>query len=186
MSAGPTGRSYWVVPGRFAAGAYPSTRVPGPDGRIEVIERLLAAGIDDFVNLTQDRPGGTDEHLRHYDEAVSERGTVSRFEIPDLGIPTIEKMTAILDHLDEQLDAGRSVYVHCWGGIGRTGTVVGCWLLRHGEATPDDVLAVIAELRKGDIGAGNRASPETEEQRAFLRAWPIDGQPSQRREHDGP
>ena len=85
MTAGPTGRSYWVVPGRFAAGAYPSTRDPAPDGRIDVVEALLTAGIDDFVNLTQDRPGGTDEHLRHYDAAVGDRGTVSRFEIPDLG-----------------------------------------------------------------------------------------------------
>lgn len=30
------------------------------------------------------------------------------------------------------LAAGQTVYVHCYGGIGRTGTVVGCWLVRHG------------------------------------------------------
>lgn len=24
------------------------------------------------------------------------------------------------------------VYLHCWGGIGRTGTIVGCWLARNG------------------------------------------------------
>ena len=175
MTAGPTGRSYWVVPGRFAAGAYPSTRDPAPDGRIDVVEALLTAGIDDFVNLTQDRPGGTDEHLRHYDAAVGDRGTVSRFEIPDLGIPSTEEMAAILDHLDGQFEAGRSVYVHCWGGIGRTGTVVGCWLIRHGRATADDVLEVIAGLRVGDRGAGDRLSPETAEQRAFVRAWPTAG-----------
>ena len=59
MTAAPTDRSYWVVPGRFAAGAYPNTREPAPDGRNEVVEILLAAGIDDFVNLTQDRTGTT-------------------------------------------------------------------------------------------------------------------------------
>ena len=34
--------------------------------------------------------------------------------------------------VDDALGEGRTVYVHCWGGIGRTGTVVGCWLVRHG------------------------------------------------------
>ena len=171
MTAAPTERSYWVVPGRFAAGAYPNTREPAPDGRIEVVEMLLAAGIDDFVNLTQDRPGGTDAHLRHYDGAVGDRGPVSRFEIPDLGVPSVSEMTVVLDHLDCELDAGRSVYVHCWGGIGRTGAVVGCWLIRHGKATADDVMEVIADLRVADRGAGHRLSPETAEQRAFVQAW---------------
>ena len=173
MTVGPTDRSYWVVPGQFAAGAYPNTREPSPDGRIEVIETLLGAGIHEFINLTQDRPGGTDEHLRHYDDAVIGRGVVRRFEIPDLGVPSVSEMTVILDHLDEQFAAGRGAYVHCWGGIGRTGTVVGCWLIRHGKATADDVMEVIADLRTGDRGAGDRISPETAQQRAFVQAWTI-------------
>lgn len=32
----------------------------------------------------------------------------------------------ILDAIDARLEAGKSVYVHCWGGIGRTDTVAGC------------------------------------------------------------
>ena len=31
------------------------------------------------------------------------------------------------------------MYLHCWGGVGRTGTVVGCWLVRHGR-TGDEAL----------------------------------------------
>ena len=40
--------------------------------------------------------------------------------------------------------AAGGVYVHCWGGIGRTGTTVGCWFVRHGR-TGDQALAEIAE-----------------------------------------
>ena len=57
-------------------------------------------------------------------------------------------MTAILDAIDTSLTGGRLVYVHCWGGVGRTGTVVGCWLLRHGLATRDAVLDTLAQLRQ--------------------------------------
>ena len=48
-------------------------------------------------------------------------------------------MREILDHLRTRLDSGHKVYVHCWGGIGRTGTVVGCHLVEQGM-TADQAL----------------------------------------------
>ncbi len=63
------------------------------------------------------------------------------------------------------------MYVHCWGGIGRTGTVVGSWLVRHGVMAPEQALDLLTELRASDRGAGHRRSPETPEQRAFVRRW---------------
>ena len=64
---------------------------------------------------------------------------------------------------------GDPVYVHCYGGIGRTGTVVGCWLIEQGAAG-DDPIATIAELRANI--RFRRPSPETREQVAFVRGWP--------------
>jgi len=170
---GPTHRSYWVVPGRFAAGAYPGKREQGSVLHIEVLEELLATGIDRFVNLTQDYPGGTDHHLNRYDSAVDGRGLVRRFEIPDVDIPTVSVMVEILDAIDTDLAEGHCPYVHCWGGIGRTGTTVGCWLIRHGHATPSDALDVLTVLRQGDVGAGYRRAPETSEQRDFVEGWAL-------------
>jgi len=176
---GPTGRSYWVVEGRFAAGAYPGKKGRWELERVpEVVEQLLGAGIDRFVNLTQDYPGGTDGHLTHYDSDVEPHAEVGRFAIRDVYIPTEEFMVEILDAIDGDLAAGHNVYVHCWGGVGRTGTVVGCWLIRHGYATADDVLEVIFELRIGDAGRGPnagrgeaRVSPETLDQVDFVVGW---------------
>ena len=39
---------------------------------------------------------------------------------------------------------GRKVYVHCWGGVGRTGTVVGCYLVRQGEREADPTVGMPA------------------------------------------
>jgi protein-tyrosine phosphatase len=66
-----------------------------------------------------------------------------RYAVPDLGIPPRPGMVKILDEIDALLAAGRRVYVHCWGG---TGTVVGCYLVRHGKSA-DEALALIAEWR---------------------------------------
>ena len=68
---------------------------------------------------------------------------------------TIPHMTRILDEVDDGAREGGAVYVHCWGGIGRTGTVVGCWLLRHG-LDRGDAIARIAELRREVTDAGCR------------------------------
>lgn len=127
----------WVVPGRLAAGPYP--RDPG---------ELRSAGIDAFVDLTE---AG---ELPAYDvEGLEYR----RAPILDFGTPSLEEMEAILAVLDELLARGRTVYLHCRGGIGRTGTVLGCYLVRGGR-TADEALAAVD-------------GPETDEQRAFVRAW---------------
>ena len=60
-----------------------------------------------------------------------------RHSIVDMDVPRSQQQTAgILDAIDKALEDGKNVYVHCWGGIGRTGTVVGCWLVRHGMTGP--------------------------------------------------
>ena len=175
---GPTRRSYWVVEGRLAAGAYPGKAGRGDREHVpEVLEQLLHAGINTFVNLTQDDPDvfphGTDVHLTRYHRTADGRAEVLACPVPDMGVPYggEEELVGILDSLDEALSAGGTAYVHCWGGLGRTGLVVGCWLARHGYGSGRDVLSVLDDLRLGDLGAGYRQSPQTPDQVAMVVGW---------------
>ena len=168
----PMANSYWVDPGRFAAGEYPGAR-----RRKEAAARLrtlLRAGIDCFIDLTQ-----PDEGLAPYAEiAAQEAGRLGiefvheRHSIVDMGVPRSPQQTAgILDAIDKALEDGKNVYVHCWGGIGRTGTVVGCWLVRHGM-TGDEALAEIAERWQGmEKRYRHPRSPQTQQQRRYVRSW---------------
>ena len=177
---GPTGRSYWVVEGRLLAGAYPGKAASGDlGGRPEVTQQLLDVGVDVFVNLTEDLPGGGDDMLDRYDDHVTGRADIIRLPITDLGLPTVGYMVDILDAIDERLDDGRMLYVHCWGGFGRTGTVIGCWLRRHGYAAADTVQDLVDRLRLGAVDGQHRGSPEMPAQRRFIKDWTEDvgGQP---------
>jgi protein-tyrosine phosphatase len=65
------------------------------------------------------------------------------------------------------MDAGRVDYVHCWGGKGRTSTVVGCLLVDDG-LDYQSAIDRIAELRAGTRKAVD-ACPESPAQHRVLR-----------------
>ncbi|MCU0561252.1 MAG: dual specificity protein phosphatase family protein [Desulfobacterales bacterium] len=172
----PFPRSYWVIPGKLLAGAFPGAKDPAEASY--KLAALIDAGIRNVVNLME--PDETDysghrfapyaDAMGHIAAGKGESVTFDRMPIRDLSVPAESQMTAILDRIDRCIENGRPVYVHCWGGIGRTGTVVGCHLARHGLAAGEDVLKMIKDLRR-DAGDAARESPETKAQRDMVTLW---------------
>lgn len=126
----------------------------------EMFDALIQEGVTCFIDLTE--PGELPDYQPS--ETTNQPFLYHRFPIPDFSTPSLSYMTNILNALDAALAAGQTVYLHCHGGRGRTGTVVGCWLVRQG-LTGAQAIDRIAALR------GDHDSPETEEQRAFVLAW---------------
>ncbi len=170
----PHDNCYWVEPGRFLAGEYPGDGAS--DRALERLQGYLDLGVDCFVDLTTEADGLEPYEDLLLDEAESRGMAVEyqRFPIRDMNIPERpEDMAVILDHIDRRLAAGKNVYVHCWGGVGRTGTVVGCYLVRQG-ASGDDALAKLAELWS-TVSPAKQAwfprSPQTLRQETMVRQW---------------
>ena len=164
---------YWVVENLFLAGAYPGNLEPKKHEH--KIRTLLDANVRMFVNLMESDETDLDgQPFEPYDDVVRQlcpEASCVRVPVQDQSTPTVGGMHTILDKIDESLNNGRPVYVHCWGGVGRTGTVVGCWMLRHNLADRNNVLEVLKELRQHDIDRRHRTSPETADQRRFVKRW---------------
>lgn len=171
----PIPDSYWLIDGVLLAGEYPGSR-----HRAITRARLanfLDAGIRTFIDLTEET-----EPLEKYDgvlaELSAERGLTTkhiRMCIEDAGVPAdASVMTGILKTISDEIAGGRPVYLHCWGGIGRTGTVIGCWLVESGM-TGLDAIDRIAELREHTPDRSAR-SPETEQQREYICEWKARGE----------
>jgi predicted protein tyrosine phosphatase len=172
----PIPESYWVLPGRLLAGEYPAEYDEAITRRR--IDALIESGFNTLIDLT--KPNETVP----YTEILSEETKIYavevehyRFPIGDFGLPTPQQMNSILDTLDQSLQAGRKIYLHCWGGIGRTGTTVGCYLVRQGKTGEEALDQLSAWWRGVPKSRYHPHSPETPEQMEFIRTWA---------EHDDP
>ena len=160
----PFPNSYWVEPGRLLAGEYPGGSMRS-DPAIAVAA-LLRARISCFIDLTQEK------EMTPY-EALLEPGMVyRRFPIVDHGLPRSPQTFAdVLAAIDSAFDEGRSVYVHCRAGIGRTGMAIACYLI-HGGLTAEQALARLQVLWKQNARSATWPRvPETDEQVTYVRRW---------------
>jgi hypothetical protein len=158
--------AWWVRPGSVLAGEYPGA-VDAPRAR-EKLDVLVDAGIRTFVDLTTPH-----DRLAPYEAVLGEVAAARdldlrrlSFPIPDVSVIDDDGYTPITSAIEAARSRG-GVYVHCWGGVGRTGTVVGCLLADEGLGY-DEIVARISHLRRGSAKDGRRA-PETSEQSGVIR-----------------
>jgi hypothetical protein len=172
----PFDQAYWVVPDRLMAGFYPGAAL-GQDGHPK-LSALLQCGLRHFINLMQtDETQWYGKPIMAYENqtiAIARKLGVSvsfdRMPIKDMGIPSRLDMARTLDRIDQKINGGQPVYVHCLGGVGRTGTVVGCYLARHGYATGQKVIQLLQHLRQ-NTAAQERSSPESNVQIDLVLSW---------------
>lgn len=165
----PIDNCYWVEPGKLLAGEYP--REPDHAPSITKLRRLRDAGVSAFIDLTEKVEAQWWGWVKPYDDLL-DGASHERFPIPDMAVPGSPEVTAtILDAIDAHIAEGRTVYVHCFGGVGRTGVIVGCWLARHGYPG-DKALERLDQLWQ-DCPKSSRhpRSPQMQEQFDYVRNW---------------
>jgi protein-tyrosine phosphatase len=158
-----TSYGYWVRSDQFFAGEYP--RKTNTESLRERIDRLILAGITAFIDLTE-----ANECLLPY-SGLLKTASYQRFPIKDFSIPRSKETTvAILNAIDYHIEARGMVYLHCMGGVGRTGMIVGCWLARNSNKG-ESPLIELQKLWNLCPKSNNRRSPETYEQEQYILKW---------------
>lgn len=166
---------YPIEEGKLYAGEYPGHK------NLETaklrLHHLITLGIRTFVDLTTPADGMTcyDSLLPELEGETGVRLRRISLPIKDMGIPeNIESMETILKTIRESALCSPAVYAHCWGGIGRTGTVVGCWLRECGH-DPESALIHVQQLYASHMPKVRTypESPQTPAQKDYIRRWQV-------------
>jgi ADP-ribosylglycohydrolase/protein-tyrosine phosphatase len=165
----PLPATYWVVPGRLLVGEH-----PGSQSRADTMERLrrfLVAGVTCFVDLTDPNELPSYEALLPFETPDGRRVEYLREPIRDHGVPDgPETVSRAIDLIDDALESGHVVYLHCRAGIGRSAMIAGCWIANHGAG--ENALERLQEVwRQSERARRWPAVPETDEQTEFVRDW---------------
>ena len=192
--AGPTPWSNWVIPGRVLAGAYPASLDDAETERI--LTTLLELGVNTFVCLQAEVNINTPEHawraqhgLRPYIKDAQkilskahETGNpkITQQKIDFLHLPIIDgnvttdsAMNRLAEDVMERVLKGEKLYIHCWGGHGRTGTLVAVMLGRLFNMAYTTALRYTQAFHDARVYPQGVRSPQTPVQRAQVGCSPL-------------
>ena len=88
--------------------------------------------------------------------------------IPDARAPLPAAMQMILEKIESCLHEQTPTYLHCWGGHGRTGTVIACHLIQKGH-TPQQAISKLLAMR---ANLPKNHHPFEGDQERFVYSWP--------------
>eukprot|EP00928_Gymnodinium_smaydae_P088605 TRINITY_DN72672_c0_g1_i1.p1 TRINITY_DN72672_c0_g1~~TRINITY_DN72672_c0_g1_i1.p1 ORF type:complete len:310 (-),score=31.44 TRINITY_DN72672_c0_g1_i1:45-974(-) len=171
---GPTDCSNWVIPGKLLVGQYPGAFEDSKNNQL--LRRYLSRGVDTFVSLQAELDPDVPEEiwregttLRPYfqDAQRLTRKQLKWMHLPieDGDVAPDDVMCALVRALSDDIAEGRILYVHGWGGHGRTG-VLACLLLAYlYRIQASDVLKRIQACHDCRLDPRGVKSPQTVAQR---------------------
>ncbi|XP_063056832.1 dual specificity protein phosphatase CDC14AB isoform X2 [Engraulis encrasicolus] len=135
----------WIVPGKFLAfsGPHPKSKVENgyplhaPEAYFPYFRKHGVAAVIRLNKKIYEARRFTDAGFSHHE-----------LFFPDGSAPPDDIMRRFL-HLCENTRG--AVAVHCKAGLGRTGTLIGCYLMKHYRFTAPEVIAWIRICRPGSI-----------------------------------
>ena len=161
----PTYNSYKVTDWLWA-GEYPGDR--SEDAAKEKLRQFRRFGITHFIDLTEEG------ELVPYEPYLQGNSHHLRFPIRDQSVPTdigsVKKLLEKTISIHES-DANAKLYIHCWGGVGRTGTIVGCFLAHFDKLDYEDAISVLTRLFEECPKSVSRRTPENSMQMEFIRQF---------------
>lgn len=125
--------------------------------------------------------------LRPYRQYLGAEQEYHNFSIPDCGTPN--ETASVVRLLNEIITRSQrnhqsiihgheKTYIHCWGGVGRTGTIIACyyayWLKGQGY-TADEIYQKAMDMLSESFShcpkSKYRISPENQQQRDFIKMF---------------
>jgi len=133
MITGKPDNFSWIIEEKLAGSAIPTSK--------EEIDWLKQEGVKSIVTIRE-------EPLE--DEWIKDVNYL-HVHSNDMGIPEFSDLVNSVDFIHQRITNDEPVMVHCLAGLGRTGTILACYLIKYEDMAADDAIEKVRRERHGSI-----------------------------------